>query len=271
MKKTIVVFVSLLVIICFTACSSQQEIQSAVSADAVNTETTQTVEEAVKPESEPAVSVAESITPAPSATDSTAEEDDVAYSWGLTDRFRTLDTLDELNEISDFVITGVCLSSRPFFEDTAFFTVSEVKIDTVYRGENLAAGDTIRVFEVGGRTTFGEYHKNVPKVEKAFYTGEPSPDDKKYVYGIDGHFPLKEGEQVLLFLGDSTGYFKSIEGTTYCIWGDYDGKLLLMPDGKTYANPLPSENDTIEFGEESFKITVDELKEKIGKDKPKAK
>ena len=271
MKNRAVVIITITVLMLLTACSSQQEIQPAVSADAIKTESAQTADVTTQPESEPTVSAAESITPAPSAVEPSAEEDDVAYSWGLTDRFRTLDTLDELNEISDFVITGVCLSSRPFFEDTAFFTVSEVKIDTVYRGENLAGGDTISVLEVGGRTTFGEYHKNVPKVEKAFYTGEPSPDDKKYVYGLDGHFPLKEGEQVLLFLGDSTGYFKSIEGTTYCIWGDYDGKLFLQPDGVTYSTTLPSENDQLIFGEGTLKITVDELKEKIGKEKPAAK
>ncbi len=270
MRNRIVASMIIAAMLLITACSTQQGIQPAVSADAVNTETAQTVEDAAKPESEPTATSAESITPAPSATDSTAEENDVAYSWSLGDRAITLDTIEEFNEISDFVITGVCLSSRPFFEDTAFFTVSEVKIDTVYRGENLATGDTISVLEVGGRTTFGEYHKNVPKVEKAFYTGEPSPDDKKYVYGLDGHFPLKEGEQVLLFLGDSTGYFKSIEGTTYCIWGDYDGKLFLQPDGVTYSTTLPSENDQLIFGEGTFKITVDELKEKIGKEKPKA-
>ncbi len=270
MKNWFIIFITIAVLMLITGCSSQQEIQPVVSADAINTETAQTVEEAVQSETKPTASVAESITPAPSATDSTAEEDDVAYGWSLGDRAVTLDTIEEFNEISDFVITGVCLSSEPDYQDGFLYTVSEIKIDTVYRGENLASGDTIIVIEVGGRSTYGEYHKNVPKVEKAFYTGEPSPDDKKYVYGLDGHFPLKEGEQVLLFLGDSTGFIKSIEGPAYGIWGDYDGKLLLMPDGKTYANPLPSENDTIEFGEESFKITVDELKEKIGKEKPKA-
>ena len=257
MKKTIVVFVSLLVIMCLTACSSQQEIQLAVPADAIKTETAQTVEDTAKPESAP--------------TPSAAEEEDIDYSYSLADRFRVLDSIDELNEISDFVITGVCLSSKPVYQDGFLFTVSEVKIDTAYRGENLAAGDTIIVLETGGRSTYGEYHKNVPKVEKAFDTGEPSPDDKKFVKGLDGHFPLKEGEQVLLFLCDSTGYMKSIEGPAYCIWGDYDGKLFLQPDGVTYSTSLPSENDQLIFGEGTLKITVDELKEKIGKWKPTAK
>jgi hypothetical protein len=196
---------------------------------------------------------------------------EIVYTSILADRGRTLGTIDELNELADFVITGICLSSKPNFQDGFVYTESEVKIDTVYRGENMAAGDTIIVIESGGRSTYGEYAKHAPKVEKAFYTGEPMPSDYKFVQGKDGHFPLKEGEQVLLFLGDATGFIMSIEGPIYCIWGDYDGKLLLMPDGKTYANPLPSENDTIEFGEGTLTITVDELKEKVGKDKPTAK
>ena len=252
MKKRIMIFISAIIIVLMSACASPPDISPAETTDAVNTATTQTVEDAAKPENEPTASATESSTPAPSATDSTAEEDDVAYSWSIGDRAITFDTIEEFNEISDFIITGVCLSSRPVFDNEFLFTASEVKIDTVYRGENVAAGDTIMVLEVGGRTTFGEYDKHSRKVEKAFYTGEPMPANKKLVRGHDGHFPLKEGEQVLLFLGDCTGYFKSIEGTTYCVWGDYDGKLLLMPDGKTYANPLPSKNDTIEFGEGTF-------------------
>ncbi len=269
MKNRFIIFITIAVLMLITGCSSQQEIQPAVSADAINTETAQTVDDTAKPESEPTPSATISIAPTPSEVEPSAEEDDIVYSSILADRGRTL-TIKDLNELADFVITGVCLSSKPDYQEGFLYTVSEIKIDTVYRGENMASGDTITIIEMGGRSTYGEQAKHAPKVEKAFYTGEPMPSDGQFVQGMDGHFPLKEGEQVLLFLCDATGFIKSIEGPVYSIWGSYDGKLLLMPDGKTYANPLPSKNDTIEFGEESFKITVDELKEKIGKEKPKA-
>ena len=57
---------------------------------------------------------------------------------------------------------------------------------------------------------------------------------------------MKEGEQVLLFLGDTTGFLKEIDGTLYGIIGDYDGKLYLQNDG-TYKRPSPSETDEYVF------------------------
>ena len=269
MKNRAVVIITITVLMLMSACSAQQQTQPAVSADAINTETAQTVEDAAKPQSEPTAAATESRALTPSEVEPAAEEDDIVYSSILADRGRTL-TIKDLNELADFVITGVCLSSKPDYQEGFLYTVSEIKIDTVYRGENMASCDTITIIEMGGRSTYGEQAKHAPKVEKSFYTGEPMPSDDRFVLGMDGHFPLKEGEQVLLFLGDTTGYFKSIEGTTYCIWGDYDGKLFLQPDGVTYSTTLSSENDQLIFGEGTFKITVDELKEKIGKDKPAA-
>ncbi len=89
------------------------------------------------------------------------------------------------------------------------------------------------------------------------------PSDYKLVSGTDGYFPLKEGEQVLLFLTDATGFLDSAKGPAFSIWGAYDGKLFLQPDGVTYANPLPSNNGKLKFGEGKLKITVDELKTKV--------
>lgn len=269
MKKRIIVFVAVAAIMLLTACSTQHEIQPGVSVDAINIKTAQTVEDTAKPQSEPTAAATESSALTPSAVEPSVEEDDIVYSSILADRGRTL-TMKELNELADFVITGVCLLSGPVFQEGCVYTASKVKIDTVYRGENLASGDTITIIEMGGRSTYGEQAKHAPKVEKSFYTGEPMPSDDRFVLGMDGHFPLKEGEQVLLFLGDSTGFIRSIEGPAYGIWGDYDGKLFLQPDGVTYSTTLPSDNDKLIFGEGTFKITVDELKEKIGKEKPAA-
>lgn len=179
------------------------------------------------------------------------------------DRERTLGTFDELNEIAEYVVTGVCVSSGPVFQNDTLYTISEVKLDSVYRGENLAAGDTIKIVEMGGRTTHGDYVKYCHIEKKAFETIEPIPYDHKVVVGTDGFFPLKEGEQVLLFLTDATGFIKSIEGPVFSIYGTYDGKLFLQPGGVTYARPLPGNTDKLQFGAGTLRITVDELKAKV--------
>ncbi len=269
MKNRVITILSITVLMLMSACSSQQEIQSAVSADAVNTETTQIVEDTAKPESEPTVSATESSTPVPSAVEPIYDENEIRYISNSTDKL-VYDSLDELNKDADFVVTGACISSKPVFQNNIVYTLSEFKIGSIFRGDKLTEGDTILIIEMGGRTTYGEYNKNCPSEKKAFETGDPMPSDYQMVTGIDGFFPLKEGEQVLLFLADSTGFIKSNEQQMFGIWGAYDGKLFLQPDGVTYARPLPSKNDQLIFGEGTFKITVDELKEKIGKEKPAA-
>lgn len=254
MKKKIAVIFIAAVIILLTACSSQQEIQPAA---------TSTLEASQVEESQPTVSAAEINQQDPQATEPVNSEDDVTYISNFADKSRTLDTFDKLNGVAEYVVTGVCVSSGPVFQNDTLYTISEVKLDSVYRGGNLAAGDTILIVEMGGRTTHGEYVKNCHIEKKAFETVEPVPSDYKIVMGTDGYFPLKEGEQVLLFLTDATGFLESIKGPVFSIWGTYDGKLFLQPDGVTYAFPLPSDNGKLKFGEGKLKITVDELKTKV--------
>ena len=270
MRNQIVASLIIAVMLFITGCSSQQEVQPAVSADAINTETAQTVEDAVEPENQLTASAAESIAPTPSDVKPIDDENEVRYISNPTDKL-VYDSLDELNKDADFVVTGACISSKPVFQNNIVYTLSEFKIDSIFRGDKLTEGDTILIIEMGGRTTYGEYNKNCPSEKKAFETGDPMPSDYQMVTGIDGFFPLKEGEQVLLFLADSTGFIKSNEQQMFGIWGAYDGKLFLQPDGVTYARPLPSKNDQLIFGEGTLKITMDELKEKIGKEKPAAK
>ena len=270
MRNRIIASLIIAAMMLITACSTQQGIQPAVSADAVNTENAQTVEVTVQSESEPTVSTEDSSAPTSLAIEPVHDEDGVRYISNSADRI-SLGTFDKLNERADFIVTGVCISSKPVFRKDFLYTLSEIKINEVYRGDGLAKDNVILVMEWGGRTTFGEYQKNCNIEEKAFYTGEPLPSDYKLVTGMDGYFPLNENEQVLLFLGDETGFFENIKEPLYGIWGDYDGKLFLQPDGVTYSTTLPSENDQLIFGEGTLKITVDELKEKIGKEKPKAK
>ncbi len=270
MRNRIIASMIIAAMLLITGCSIQQEIQPAVSTDAVNTETTQIVEDTAKPESEPTVSATESSTPVPSAVEPIYDENEIRYISNSTDKL-VYDSLDELNKDADFVVTGACISSKPVFQNNIVYTLSEFKIDSIFRGDKLTEGDTILIIEMGGRTTYGEYNKNCPGEKKAFETGDPMPSDYQLVEGIDGYFPLKEGEQALLFLVDASGFINGIDTPMFGIRGAYDGKLFLQPDGATYARPLPSKNDQLIFGEGTLKITVDELKEKIGKEKPAAK
>ena len=106
-----------------------------------------------------------------------------------------------------------------------------------------------------------EYTKNSnPEEGKVFSTSAVKrlPDDYKLVYGLDGYFAMKEGDEVLLFTGDTSGFLKNVSEPLYGIIGDYDGKFLLQADG-SYARPAPSQTDKPVFNERSPRTTIEEL------------
>ena len=264
MKKRIFVIFTVAIMILMTACSSQQKIQPVATAniDDNHEEVSQPAEDVVQEDSQPTVSVAGDSQATQSVIEPIFDDNDTRYISNSSDKY-SYETFDELNEIASYVVAGVCISSKPIFQNDMLYTLSELKIDDVYRGDTIAKGDTILIMELGGRTTSGEYRENCHIEKKAFETGESMPPEKKLVMGMDGYFPLQENEQVLLFLGDETGFLKNIKEPLFGIWGAYDGKLFLQPDGLTYSRPMPAQTDKLQFGGETLSITVDELKEKV--------
>jgi hypothetical protein len=177
---------------------------------------------------------------------------DTLYSYWKTTRAKIYRSIDELAKASTVIGAGECISARPIYQMDNIYTLSEIRITEVYKG-NVTSGETIQVVEMGGRDTYGEYSRHCFMDEKDF-TKLTYPDYFKVVCGADGFWPMKEGEQVLLFLGDTIGFLKEIDGTLYGIIGDYDGKLYLQNDG-TYKRPSPSETDEYVF--EAGNLTAD--------------
>ncbi len=182
----------------------------------------------------------------------TETDSDTLYSYWKTSRAKVYRSIDELAKASAVIVAGECVSARPVYQMDNIYTLSEIRISDVYKG-NVAAGETIQVVEMGGRDTYGEYSRHCFTDEKDF-TKLTYPDHFKVVCGADGFWPMKEGEQVLLFLGDTTGFLKEADGTLYDIIGDYDGKLYLQSGG-TYTRPSPSETDEYVF--EAGNLTAD--------------
>jgi len=191
-------------------------------------------------------------------SDRAVEEDDTRYISNYFNRYRAFLSLEDFYTASAYVVTGICISSRPVYQNETLYTISEIKIKETYSGE-FKTDDIILVIEMGGRTTYGEYSKNCDLEIKAFETGQKRmAHDQKLVLGYDGYFPLQVDDAVLLFLGDDSGFIKEITAPLYGVLGGYDGKLFLQGDG-SYAKPLPSSTDRIIFGDESLVITIDEL------------
>lgn len=187
-----------------------------------------------------------------------ADDNNTRYLINHTDRIKYFTNSGELSEAAEVIIAGKCIEANAVYKLNKLFTLSKVEVTAVYKGD-IAVGDIIAVVEDGGRTSFGEYDKNCNVDEKAFETGgERLPNDYKVVVGMDGFYPMSAGEEVLLFLGDTTGFLPDVSGTLYDVVGATDGKLYKQDEG-VYRKASPSDTDHYVFAKENLTILTDEL------------
>ena len=187
------------------------------------------------------------------------DKDNTRYFSWHTDRFRSFQSLDELSANAPLIISGECIEATTVYKLNNIYTLSQVKVKDVYKG-NVSSGDIIWVVECGGRTYFGDYDKNCMVDEKEFENKEDRlPADFQIVIGLDGYYPLKCGEEVLLFLGDTSGFLPDFNNPLYDVIGDTDGKLYVQENG-SYKKASPSSTDEYIFDDNNLTITVEELK-----------
>lgn len=193
-----------------------------------------------------------------SIDDRIIDDNNTRFFSNIVEKVRTFDTLESLGKYSDFIFTGTCTSANPIFQNDTLYTLSQIKVDQVFKGD-INSGDVVSIVEMGGRTTFGEYEKGCNIEPKAFEVGhERLPTDYNIVSGMEGFYPLKAGQNVLLFTGDSSGFLNDVKEPLYDIVGAFDGKLFKQEDG-SYKRPKPSRTDTLEFGDNYLTCTSDEL------------
>jgi len=188
----------------------------------------------------------------------TVIEDGTMYVSSTTSRM-TPRSMNELVNVADNIFTGLCVSSEPVFQNDFLYTLSEVQVTAVFKGA-FQVGDIVPVVEMGGRTTVGEYRKETTFPIKDFdHYDDSIPADTNYVEGMDGFFPLKVDDNVLLFAGDTSGFLNDFTGPLYDTYGDYEGKMYFRNEN-VYARNTPSNTDQITFDDKSSSISLDELK-----------
>lgn len=251
-RFAVIVIISVMTLLACSGCG-QASAQTTVNK---SPETTEQV--TVSPSAE----AADSPTPPESTEPTLVAEPTIVPAEGedncataISDRAKSFFTLPELDMSAEVVITGECIKAEPVFQNDTLYTLSQIKVVQVFKG-NITSGDSLFFVEFGGRVTNGEYNKgcNLPPIPKS----AQATVDKEIVYGIDWYYPLKEGENVLLFAGDSSGFLAEFDQPLYAVIGDYDGKFFLQDDG-SYAKPLPAETDKHVFGDGSLIITMNEL------------
>lgn len=188
----------------------------------------------------------------------TAEEKNVKYVSQYLDKAKSYNNITDLNKDSKLVFIGECVSAEPVFQNLTLYTLSKIKVDKVIKGD-ISKGDIIPIVEVGGRVTNGEYSKGCEIPEKDFEKDATKlPDDQQLVVGVDGFYTFRQGEKVLIYAQDVSGFLENFNEPLYGITGGYDGKLFKQEDG-TFKRPLAGKTDKHDFGKNSLVITMDEL------------
>jgi len=187
----------------------------------------------------------------------TVIENGTVYVSSTADRLKPY-SMNELVNVADNIFTGLCVYSGPIFQNDTLYTISEVQITEVLKG-SLQAGDIVSVLEMGGRTTIGELRNETSEEIKDFdHYDDSISTDTKFVEGIDGFYPLKVDDKVLLFTGDTSGFLANFTEPLYYPYGDYEGKMYLRKDN-VYARNTPSNTDVIVFDDKSVIVSLDEL------------
>ena len=188
----------------------------------------------------------------------TVTEDGTMYVSSTTSRMIPR-SMNELVNVADNIFSGLCVSSEPVFQNDFLYTLSKVQVTAVFKGA-FQVGDIVPVIEMGGRTTIGEYRKETTVEIKDFdHYDDSIPADTKLVEGMDGFFPLKVEDNVLLFAADASGFLNNFTGPLYSIYGDYEGKMYFRNEN-VYARNTPSNTDKITFDDISASISLDELR-----------
>lgn len=185
--------------------------------------------------------------------------DDGTVCVSNTSSRMTTYSMDELVSVADNIFTALCVSSGSVFQNDFLYTLSKVQVTAVFKGA-LQVGDIVPIVEIGGRTTIGEYSKETNVVIKDFDQYDVSISaDTKLIEGMDGYYPLKVDDNVLLFAGDTSGFLNDFTGPLYDTYGDYEGKMYFRNEN-VYARNMPSNTDSIIFDDKSVDISLDELK-----------
>ena len=167
-------------------------------------------------------------------------------------------SLEELYQQSEFVVTGKVIASETIFQNDTMYTLQQFAIEAAYKGD-VESQSQILIVETGGTTTFGEYDRNTVKTVKEFETGASRRDANTMVIeGVNGHFPMTEGSEMLLFLVDTSGFIENTDEKLYSIIGTYAGKLYKTNE-QTYRQAAPSSNAEISFEADSLSITLSEI------------
>jgi hypothetical protein len=218
-RKLLTGFIACFTLLALTSCSavhinSPQESVSTTDASLIS------LQESISPTDASLISPQESVV-SDTFSPGIVFDNNTMYVSASASRSEEYTNTDDLVARANFIFSGVCVSSAAVFQNDMLYSISEVEVKKAYSGD-ISKGDVLSVVEMGGRTTYGEFVKNCNVEKKDFESeGETIPDSTNYVFGLEGYFPMKMGDDVLIFAVDTSGFIKGYDKPLYSICGTF--------------------------------------------------
>ncbi|MBQ5968064.1 MAG: hypothetical protein IJL60_09875 [Clostridiales bacterium] len=156
----------------------------------------------------------------------------------IGDLAKVYDSTGELEKDADLIVVGTVVRQENYYLQHTVHQFAWIKIEEVKAGSaNL--GDTILIQQIGGYATYKEWIENT-QFEGKPGDGDPTIDENQITaYGIDGYYPVVEGDRVLLYLKETGDTYEPENSKIYVPVGTYFGVFYWCEERNQFVFPEP--------------------------------
>lgn len=157
---------------------------------------------------------------------------------GIGDLAKGYDSTGELEKDADLIVVGTVVRQENYYLQHNVHQFAWIKIEEVKAG-SANPSETILIQQIGGYTTYKEWNENI-QFEGKPGDGEPTIDeDQVTAHGIDGYYPVVEGDKVLLYLKETGETNKKENSKIYVPVGTYFGVFYWCEERNQFVFPEP--------------------------------
>ena len=156
----------------------------------------------------------------------------------IGDLAKVYDSTGELEKDAELIVVGTVVRQENYYLQHTVHQFAWIKIEEVKAGSaNL--GDTILIQQIGGYATYKEWIENT-QFEGKPGDGEPTIDeDQVTAHGIDGYYPVVEGDKVLLYLKETGETHEKENSKIYVPVGTYFCVFYWCEERNQFVFPEP--------------------------------
>ena len=157
---------------------------------------------------------------------------------GIGDLAKEYDSTGELEKDADLILVGTVVRQENYYLQHNVHQFAWIKIEEVKAG-SANPSETILIQQIGGYTTYKEWNENI-QFEGKPGDGEPTIDeDQVTAHGIDGYYPVVEGDKVLLYLKETGETHEKENSKIYVPVGTYFGVFYWCEERNQFVFPEP--------------------------------